>query len=63
MALGPIIRINPDDVHINDPDYFEEIFNQTNGRAQKPWQVAEAFGPYPAVSLSPAHFDHVPDTL
>lgn len=50
VMSGPIIRINPDEIHIDDPDYFEEVFNQMNGRAQKPVQVAEAFGPYPAVS-------------
>ncbi|KAA8651302.1 cytochrome P450 [Aspergillus tanneri] len=36
---GPVIRINPDEVHINDPDYFDEVFNQTNGRAEKPIQA------------------------
>ena len=50
---GPVIRINPDQVHIDDPDYFDEIFNQTNGRANKPANDAEAFGPYPAVSPGP----------
>lgn len=49
ILLGPVVRINPDEVHINEPDYFDEVFNQTNGRADKPIQVAEAFGPYPAV--------------
>ena len=49
---GPIIRINPNDIHIDDPNYFDEVFNQTNGRAQKPPEVAEAFGPYPAVNIS-----------
>lgn len=46
---GPVIRINPDEVHIDDPDFFDQVFNQTNGRAEKPLRVAEAFGPYPAV--------------
>ncbi|KAE8336391.1 hypothetical protein BDV24DRAFT_168322 [Aspergillus arachidicola] len=45
---GPVIRINPDDVHIDDPDFFDQVFNQTNGHAVKPLRVAEVFGPYPA---------------
>ncbi|KAJ5625096.1 benzoate 4-monooxygenase cytochrome P450 [Penicillium lagena] len=49
---GPVIRINPDEVHIEDPDFFDQVFNQTNGRAEKPQRVAEAFGPYPARAKS-----------
>ncbi|KJK60521.1 Cytochrome P450 [Aspergillus parasiticus SU-1] len=45
---GPVIRINPDKVHIDDPDFFDQVFNQTNGRAVKPLRVADVFGPYPA---------------
>ncbi|KAE8358081.1 cytochrome P450 [Aspergillus caelatus] len=45
---GPVIRINPDEVHIDDPDFFDQVFSQANGRAEKPLRVAEAFGPYPA---------------
>ncbi|KAF5877740.1 putative cytochrome p450 protein [Botrytis fragariae] len=52
MTTGcPIIRINPNEIHIDDPYFFEEVFNQSNGRTQKPLNVAEAFGPYPAVHL------------
>lgn len=54
-CLGPVIRINPDEIHIDDPDYFGEVYNQTNGRVVKPPRAAEAFGPYPAVSSKP-HF-------
>lgn len=48
---GPIIRIDPDIVHIDDPDYFEALHNQKNGRHVKPPHAAEMFGPYPAVCL------------
>ncbi|EDO01120.1 hypothetical protein SS1G_03594 [Sclerotinia sclerotiorum 1980 UF-70] len=43
MAIQ-ILLINPNEVHIDDPDFFEEMFSQSNGRAQKPLNVAEAFG-------------------
>ncbi|BCS03651.1 cytochrome P450 [Aspergillus luchuensis] len=39
---GPIIRINPDEVHINDPDYYEEIYTSRARRREKdPFQVAQ----------------------
>ncbi|TVY83002.1 Cyrochrome P450 monooxygenase, partial [Lachnellula suecica] len=46
---GPIVRLNPDDLHVMDPDFFDEVFNITNGKADKPYRVANVFGPYPAV--------------
>ncbi|KAF7930612.1 uncharacterized protein EAE98_005012 [Botrytis deweyae] len=55
---GPVIRINPNEVHIDDPDFFEEVFNQSNGRTQKPINVAEAFGPYPATIGTQDHEHH-----
>ncbi|KLJ09026.1 hypothetical protein EMPG_15547 [Blastomyces silverae] len=55
---GPVVRINPDDVHIDDPDYFGEVYNQSNGRVDKPSRVAEAFGPYPAAIGTVSHELH-----
>lgn len=46
---GPVIRLNPDELHFNDPHYYDEIFNNTNGKTEKPYKIANAFGPYPAV--------------
>lgn len=59
---GPIIRIDPDTVHIDDPDYFEVIYNLKNGRQVKPPHVAEIFGPYPAVYLLDYLLYHPRDT-
>ncbi|PGH30872.1 hypothetical protein GX50_06373 [[Emmonsia] crescens] len=55
---GPVIRINPDEIHIDDPDYFGEVYNQTNGRVVKPPRAAEAFGPYPAAIGTASHELH-----
>ncbi|KAL4810923.1 putative benzoate 4-monooxygenase cytochrome P450 [Aspergillus unguis] len=55
---GPIIRINPDQVHINDPEVYDEIYNQTNGRNVKAKNYAEVFGPYPATIGTQSHELH-----
>ncbi|EEA20930.1 hypothetical protein TMatcc_000933 [Talaromyces marneffei ATCC 18224] len=55
---GPIIRISPETVHIDDPDYFEVVHNQKNGREVKPPHVAETFGPYPALLGTGPHELH-----
>ncbi|KAJ5438316.1 benzoate 4-monooxygenase cytochrome P450 [Penicillium daleae] len=56
--FGPVVRINPDEAHIYDPDLLESVFNQTNGRVDKPPQVAGAFGPYPATIGTASHELH-----
>ncbi|GKZ16483.1 hypothetical protein AbraIFM66951_000289 [Aspergillus brasiliensis] len=41
-VYGPVIRINPDEVHINDPDYYEEIYTSRARRREKdPVQIAQ----------------------
>ncbi|KAL4864238.1 hypothetical protein BDV12DRAFT_176445 [Aspergillus spectabilis] len=58
QEYGPVIRINPDEVHINDPDYFDEVYNQANGRNVKPPNVAGAFGPYSGTIATASHELH-----
>lgn len=43
VALGPIIRINPYEVHINDPDFYDEIYVYSNkGKTDKwRWSVSD----------------------
>ncbi|RAL03516.1 cytochrome P450 [Aspergillus ibericus CBS 121593] len=39
---GPIIRVNPREVHINDPEYYDEIYTSRARRREKdPIQVAQ----------------------
>ncbi|KAF2272646.1 benzoate 4-monooxygenase cytochrome P450 [Westerdykella ornata] len=32
---GPIIRINPDEIHINDPDFYEEIYTSASKKRDR----------------------------
>jgi hypothetical protein len=49
---GPIVRINPDELHIDDPEYYEEIYGSTTRKRDKygPW-VALAELPVQAFRL------------
>ncbi|KAK3336174.1 cytochrome P450 CYP542B3 [Cercophora scortea] len=41
---GPIIRINPDEVHIGDPDFYEELYPSANRRRDRPRFFTKQFG-------------------
>ncbi|PLB48688.1 putative benzoate 4-monooxygenase cytochrome P450 [Aspergillus steynii IBT 23096] len=58
QRYGPVIRISPDEVHVHDPDYFDQIYNQANGRTDKPPHVAGVFGPYSATISTQSHTLH-----
>lgn len=54
---GPVIRLNPDELHISDPEYYDEIFNASKN-VEKPYKEANMFGPYPAAIGTVGHDLH-----
>ena len=52
---GPIVRITPNELHIKDTDYFEEVFPASNKPTEKSPVFSGAFGKY-AISASPSGF-------
>ena len=53
---GPIIRISPHEIHVSTPDFFPEIYSQTERRDIWRWQ-RRGFGA-PDSTLSTVHHDH-----
>ena len=50
---GPILRLNPDSLHINDPDYYDVVFSNSAGKVDKSYGEAIAFGSFAAVRPFP----------
>ena len=42
-SSGPIIRITPDELHVDDPDYYDELYTK-GGRKDKYERMARRFG-------------------
>lgn len=41
LVVGPIIRISPWELHIDDPDYYEELYSLQQPRNRYGWFVAQ----------------------
>lgn len=54
---GPIIRINPDELHIDDPEFYDEIYGSATRKRDKygPWV---ALAGTPGASFSTVGHDH-----
>ncbi|KAI9769290.1 MAG: hypothetical protein M1839_003767 [Geoglossum umbratile] len=42
---GPIVRINPYELHINDPDYFDDLYSSLNKLDKSPWFLGQFGNP------------------
>jgi hypothetical protein len=41
---GPIVRISPYELHINDPDYYDELYSGGSKKRDKYEWAAKLFG-------------------
>lgn len=44
MEVGPIVRINPWELHINDPEYYDEIYAGGSKKREKWPYLCGQFG-------------------
>ncbi|MCJ1329047.1 hypothetical protein MMC10_005724 [Thelotrema lepadinum] len=54
---GPILRLNPDELHFDDPEFYDEVFNNS-GKVDKPVKEAKIFGPFAATLSTAEHETH-----
>ena len=57
FSSGPIIRVCPDELHIRDSDYYEELFVKS-GKLDKPWTFCNRFGTSETFFSTPSHDYH-----
>lgn len=54
---GPIVRISPYEIHVNDPEYYEELYNGVSKKRDKyPWAL-KIFGA-PDAAIATTRHDH-----
>lgn len=44
FLAGPIVRINPYELHINDPEYYDEVYSGGSKKRDKYEWAARLFG-------------------
>ncbi|KAI0896800.1 cytochrome P450 [Annulohypoxylon nitens] len=55
---GPIIRINPDEVHFNDPDFINDIYPTSGRKTDKPRWVGQRSGTPSSMIATLDHNQH-----
>ncbi|KAG6366081.1 hypothetical protein INS49_000257 [Diaporthe citri] len=55
---GPIVRITPNEVHINDPDFFSAVYSSGKSKVNKDPSTVAAFGQPDALVATVDHDQH-----
>jgi hypothetical protein len=55
-CIGPIIRINPNELHIDEPDYFEKLYSTNEPRNKSEYYLAQF--QLPGSSFGTADYRH-----
>jgi cytochrome P450 len=55
---GPIIRINPFEVHIADPAFIDEVYTGTSRKRDRSEWFTRQFGPSPCILSTQSHDLH-----
>ncbi|KAI0854609.1 cytochrome P450 [Xylaria cubensis] len=56
--FGPIIRINPDEIHFNDPEFINDIYPATRRKTDKPLWVGRRSGTPDSIVATMDHDKH-----
>ncbi|KAK1492450.1 trichodiene oxygenase [Colletotrichum tamarilloi] len=58
IDIGPIVRINPNEVHIDDPEYYQNVYVGGTHRINKDSSTVAGFGVPASVAATVNHAQH-----